>query len=90
MKLIFCPGCEDIRKIHFELTYCFCRSSWGKYEQDGDHAIYGGEAIPVAIGNRSFTSAIRASRTGGPRRKEGIPFKAWIVPTRSPTFKKSG
>ena len=58
MKLIFCPECWDLRRLHVETpTYCKCRKSMGMYT-DNVYAVIAGYAIPVGISNYSFRSAL--------------------------------
>lgn len=55
MKLIFCIHCRDLKKIHRgDKTYCKCKKSYGWYHEDGDHASFGGHAIPIGISNKDI------------------------------------
>ena len=50
MKLIYCKACHSIRSLAVaETAYCDCQKSWGLYEDDGVHATYGGEAVPLGF-----------------------------------------
>jgi hypothetical protein len=64
MKLIFCPKCQDVRKLHrapaHDPIHCRCGRSWGRYLDDEVMAEVGGEAVVLGIGNPSFVSAYRA------------------------------
>lgn len=82
MKLIFCPKCQDIRKLHrasaHDPIHCRCGRSWGRYLDDEVMAEVGGEAVVLGIDNRSFEMAFRASR--GPRRKDAeFDFEAFVI-----------
>ena len=58
MKLFWCPGCAGIVRLRQDkLKYCHCETSWGKY-LDQEHAIIGGDAVPMAIDNDSIKRAI--------------------------------
>ena len=87
MKLIFCPNCEDVRKITTEYaTFCTCGRSWGQYNEDGITAIYSGEAIPLFIENSCFADKLRLWRASDARQR-GIRFTAGLVGKASPAFK---
>jgi hypothetical protein len=76
MKLIFCPLCEDVRKLHKEETKCRCGKSSGKYLEDGLHAVIAGEAIPLGFSNPSFAEVLR----NRPREGMGQDFVAFVMP----------
>ena len=63
MKLLFCPKCQDVRKLLRERTECSCGESWGYYLEDGLRAEIGGIAIPLGFDNVSFKKALRAGDT---------------------------
>lgn len=63
MKLIYCPECQDVRKLHKKWAACECGKSWGFYNEDGLHAVIGGKAVPLGFNNSSFAQALR-HRTG--------------------------
>jgi hypothetical protein len=60
MKLIFCPECTDIRKLHKDGVKCWCGKSWGKYLEDNHKAEIGGLAVPIGVDNDCFVRAYRA------------------------------
>ena len=74
MKLILCPLCHDIRKLHRDLTECQCKKSWGWYKEDGWHAAIGGKAIVIGINNASLVDAIINQPSIG----EGPNISAWV------------
>lgn len=80
MKLLMCIHCEDVRKIGYEPTYCKCGKSYGFYKEDGLHAVFVGDVIPLAIDNLSLLKALPYRHTEdyyGPR------IEAWIIPDSS-------
>lgn len=62
MKLLFCPECDDLFSLHFEIRVCRCGKSSGRYMNDVN-AEYLGRAIPVGVSNSSLGSAIRRYKT---------------------------
>jgi hypothetical protein len=72
MKLLFCPNCGDIVKLHGENTVCECGRSWGHYLKDGLHATYGGEAIILGIGNKSLSQVMHKGG-GSPK------ISCWVI-----------
>lgn len=86
MKLIFCPDCQDIRKLLHEQTYCSCGKSWGQYTDD-INAVIGGLAIPIGIANYSFVEALKADRVYG--QKDGTQFTAFIIPLPCKTVQQA-
>jgi hypothetical protein len=51
LKLLYCPICEDIKKLNFYIRYCECGESWGLYNSDGEKACIGGMTKLVGVGN---------------------------------------
>ena len=84
MKLIYCPHCEDIRKLSHQMAHCHCGRSFGQYEDRGLNAIYGGDAVPLGFANSSFVDALRNQPEGG----MGRCFEAFVIPKQCPTFKQ--
>lgn len=90
MKLIFCPECHDVRKIHGlrydscecqecvrkYATYCNCGEAWGYYKRDKLNASVGGEAIPLGFANASLSEAIGNRPVSG----AGSRFEAFVIP----------
>jgi len=83
MKLIFCPYCQDIVKLHRRLTICGCGRSFGAY-LDELKAVYAGDAIPLGINNKSMAGAIKTQPASG----QGKYFEAFVIPKKCPTFTK--
>lgn len=84
MKLIYCPHCEDIRKLALKLTTCECGRSYGRYDEDGLNAMYGGKAVPIGLANESFIVALANQPESG----LGKRFVAFVIPKQCPTFTK--
>lgn len=97
MKLIFCPKCQDVKKLQLEITTCRCNNSWGKY-LDGINAEIGGDAIPIGISNSSLAEAIVKETEYKesvvpyyrPLRTKGFEFTAFIIPKNCESVKKEG
>lgn len=83
MKLIFCPRCQDIVKLHQQVTTCKCGRSHGAY-LDGYNAVYCGDAIPLGIINDTIAYAIENQPASG----KGKQFNAFVIPKKCPTFKR--
>ncbi|RJQ53239.1 MAG: hypothetical protein C4521_08205 [Actinobacteria bacterium] len=77
MKLIYCPRCEDLRKLALAKQKCACGASFGRYESDGWHAKIGGKAIPVGVDNHSFLTALHRKPAG---------FTAFFIKLPCPTI----
>ena len=58
MKLLFCPECEDVRKLAYGRTTCDCGASYGWYEKDGHHASIGGKTIVIGLDNLSLVEGL--------------------------------
>jgi hypothetical protein len=59
MKLLYCPHCSDIRKLHtLKKVWCRCGLSSAFVFENHWHAEYYGEAVPLGVANQSFNSAI--------------------------------
>jgi hypothetical protein len=84
MKLIYCPACDDVVKLHPELTTCRCGRSYGMYAPDGLNALYGGRAVPLGFANSSLMFAINMQPESG----DGQRFEAFVIPKQCPTFHK--
>jgi len=85
MKLIYCPVCNDVRKINpRKVVDCECGKSWGVYEKDGLNATYGGKAIPLGFNNSSFLSAIDSQPLCG----LGSHFEAFVIPIWCDTYER--
>ena len=84
MKLIYCPKCQDVRKLDFAITVCSCGASKGWYDDDALNAVIKGEAIPIGFANDSFVNALRKRRPTG----FGKRFDAFVIPEDCPTVTK--
>jgi len=82
IKLIYCPHCQDIRKLTHLLTTCQCGRSYGQYHSDELNAYYGGIAVPLGIANSSFVDALKNQPPEG----MGKRFEAFVIPKKCPTF----
>lgn len=96
MKLIFCPACKDLFKLHIskKSKSCMCGMSWGHYLKNGINAVIGGFAIPVGIDNKSFMQAIKKRNTKPANSHNEFmhftiahPFDAFIIPVICATVK---
>ena len=83
MKLIFCPHCQDIVKLHEQITVCVCGKSWGRYT-NGLHARYSGDAVPLGLSNVSLVKAINNQPESG----DGECFEAFVISKTCPTFRR--
>ncbi len=58
MKLIYCPECNDVKRVwQLRVRYCACGKSWGYYLDDDLTAEMGGCAVPLAIANDELREA---------------------------------
>lgn len=71
MKLIFCPECTDIFKLHSQIKFCNCGKSSGRYEEENDVVIFG-NSVPIGISNASFEKAFRLYQTGNTTSKRSF------------------
>lgn len=83
MKLILCKECEDVIKLQYEMRFCKCKKSYGKYVKDA-YAEYAGPCVPLGLQNLSLATAIRNQPLFSPGRK----FEAFVIPTISKTCKR--
>lgn len=76
MKLIFCPRCQDVRKLQRYQTYCECGYVSGRYDADGAHATVSQNATVIGLDNHTLRRAIIASqdRDSGHRT-----LAAWVM-----------
>lgn len=81
MKLLFCPKCEDVRKLQFRRVFCECGKSWGNYFEDGLNAYIGGEAVPLGFDNSSLQRALKNRPKQGPGKR----FDAFVIQTNCDT-----
>ena len=80
MKLIFCPSCEDVKKLQREVTWCRCMRSWGWYAEDGLNATIAGQAVPIGFSNSSFTEALFDASLPHNHGPLGVRFEAFVIP----------
>lgn len=89
MKLILCPECNDVVKLHTEARACRCGASVGRYMKDGMHASFQGKAVPLAIDNESLSRAVRSYNGCADRKREEVfQFIAFVVPPGAKRFKR--
>lgn len=89
MKLIYCPGCEDIVRLFETERFCRCGSSWGWYTDDlkTAYAVYGGKAIPMGIDTDKLARALRVRTADvAPGLVKSIPFDAFLISADCDTF----
>lgn len=86
MKLIYCPKCQDIFKLRWDLRHCECGEAWGYYRDDGLNAVIGGGAVPIGFANQSFLNALK----NRPKEGQGKRFAAFVIPEYCPTVKDEG
>ena len=76
MKLIYCPHCEDVRRLFVNInTSCTCGRSYGRYTSI-KRAVIGGDVIPVGFDNSTFARALK----NRPAEGRGERFQAFVVP----------
>ena len=81
MKLIFCPYCQDVRKLLRDRVQCSCGKSYGWYK-DSLNASIGGDAIPLGIANISLAAALKHR----PDKGDGEDFIAFVIPRECRTI----
>jgi len=59
LKLVLCSKCQDIFKLERETRKCKCGRCYGKYEEDGLHAIVSKDCICIGIDNNSIVEGLR-------------------------------
>ncbi len=84
MKLIYCPKCQDVRKLDFAVTVCNCGASKGWYANDALNAIIQGEAVLLGFDNPSLMAALHNQPEDG----TGEVFTAFVIPKDCPTVTK--
>ena len=93
MKLIFCPACQDVFKLNYELRSCECGRCCGQYDVDGHHAVTNGKGYCLAIGNGSLRNAIfglaQFDYTASDSRGKLTTFLAWVRPHEGPENPRS-
>lgn len=89
MKLIYCPKCQDVRKLDYKPVVCNCGASRGWYHSDGLHADITGEAIPLGFDNFSFRRAlVRKAEDRWGKDGQGAVFEAFVIPKDCSTVTK--
>jgi hypothetical protein len=87
VKLIFCPECHDVRKLHRNGVTCWCGKSSGRYLEDDLHAEIAGKAIPLGIDNNTFAAAVRSRIQTPNGTRDDLDFTAFVIPADSPRVK---
>ncbi len=84
MKLLFCPDCQDVRKLakEPEITTCDCGSSWGFYKDDGHNAVIGA-GLAIGLDNNSVAFAIKERLNGNGK---SVYLSAWLMATDHKTI----
>jgi len=82
VKLLYCPKCNDIKKLSFVERHCKCGHVWGHYEPDGLHAVVSAEAEVLGIDNESLALAL-----GSVLFSVGSGITAWVIPHSSDRVK---
>src|SRR5216684_593296 len=85
MKLLFCPSCQDVRKLLQTTVTCSCGASSGAY-LDEVNAWIAGKAVPLGIANRSFGNALQHR----PEEGWGCKFEAFVIPQKCQTIMVCG
>jgi len=86
MKLLFCPKCQDIRKLLHRRVFCECGASYGNYLEDSLSAVIGGKAIPIGFDNHSFQRALE----NRPKKGRGERFDAFVIADHCDTIFVTG
>ena len=81
MKLIFCPHCQDVRKLLRDRVQCSCGKSYGWYK-DKMNAVIGGDAIPLGFDNYSLALSLKIRPESG----SGAVFTAFVIPHKCKTI----
>lgn len=84
MKLLYCPKCQDIKKLQYRRRECKCGSSWGWYEKNGWHAVVGGECVPLGINNFSLEEELIRGDS------YGRTFLAFVINSTCKTVERMG
>lgn len=58
MKLLYCPKCNDVRKLQYDLTTCKCGVSKGRYLSNGADAEINDQAMVIGFHNVALELAI--------------------------------
>ena len=85
MKLLRCNKCGHIFNLTTEKKRtCSCGESSGKYYEDGLHAVYSGDCIPLGFSNHTLSMALSSQPDEG----WGKNFEAFVIPKVCKTFTK--
>lgn len=88
MKLLYCPTCGDIRKLHvLTNVVCRCGASQGRYEANGRFAVLNAEAVLLGITNRSFAYALQLTQHA-PDPRKGKRFEAFVIAEDCAEFRR--
>jgi hypothetical protein len=82
MKLIYCPYCSDVVRLHKHKRQCECKKIWGMYIDDLNATI-SKRAILIGFSNNSFIDALKSK----PNTEKGTKFEAFVIDKNSSTIK---
>lgn len=86
MKLIYCRACHDmVALVPDALRSCRCGQSSGYYGDNVNALFFGDHAMPVGFTNSSFRYALENQPFDG----DGQLFKAFVIPHKCSTFRRS-
>jgi hypothetical protein len=88
MKLIFCPHCQDVRRLAQAFVNCDCGSSGGLYLTDGKRALISGDAIPFGFDNEHLIAALGASMRNNMADKGSKAFSAFAISLPCSTIRR--
>lgn len=87
MKLLLCRNCSSFVQLTKRKRKCDCGQSWGKYKEDGLHAVISGpHAQVIGINNFSLIRALRNQDEKDAQGSEAILgelIEAWVFPKAS-------
>ena len=83
MKLLFCIKCRAVFNLTYDLKYCDCKLTSGKYVNSLEAVYSGGYAVPIGFENHDFAKSVRYQPAEG----TGERFDAFVIPKKCPTMK---
>lgn len=75
MKLLFCPFCQDVKKLQSKRTTCECGLVAGKYV-DNRNAEVTNNAILIGLGNTLLGVVLAHPRL----HRSNTPLTAFVIP----------
>ena len=81
MKLLFCPHCNSVFNLTFDLKKCSCGKSYGRYI-DQNNAEISETAVALGFKNSEFVEAMR-DHIREPWGRLGKEFTAFVIPDNS-------